>query len=874
MNPDDILVRAPRVDILETDGNHIIKSAAGIFRVHGLDDTHLHSVLSAVDGRKTAAEVCTSLSSTLSPEAALRMIATLTPAVFWTLSASRLAAGTSQQSISEPYAAKLLVVGNGRLAQSLRRFFVDGAFASVQLISYWSTVKASTHMPSAQAPDSETPKSDRHIPPDHLTLMIRNSEFIVCALEDVAYPSAIDCYRSILSSGTACLFIGAEPSGLQLGPTTIPGLTACPVCAQLARYEFHTAASPLRRVTDLLKKTRLRSAADVVPLSAFEYICATAYAEAKAFVSAPRTPRFVGHCETLSGDLLRSTVAVARSDLCDVCGRPREFTAPIHPPLIELGHTANANAISLRSHFADSVRPVLGSINSVGVVGGGTAGYLAALCLKSVRPDLSVSILESSRIGTLGVGESTQPEIVPFLHRVLGIDVYDFYENVKPTWKLGIKFRWGAPGCYEFFFPFDSARPIDSSVYDGNTDYASLLACLMKQDRVPLIRIDKQTVYSLLMDYPFAYHIDNRRFVRYLARLAKERDIANVDVEIDRALPTSDNGGIDCLIDVEGRRWKFDFYIDCSGFRSLLLGATLGVGYREYSSSLFTDSAIAGTVPRDDVIRPYTTIDTMDGGWAWNIPQVDEQHVGYVYSSDFVSEDAAATELRTRYPAVNVERTFRYRPGRHERFWVGNVAAFGNAYGFVEPLEASSIQLNMLHALQFAMSLPAVGLEHGSRDELNRIVGEDWDGYRWFLAVHYKFNRNRSSPFWNHCHEKVDVGGIVDVLQYYDRGAPEANPLGARRARPRTPYRSSGYMSILCGQQVPTRVKLEAHQSQRRYRAIRDGYEQLSTRALLQQEAMEFVMRHPEVLFRHVSDDRSWVAMMGNRLFEEDARAL
>ena len=860
MDLDAVVVRAPGVDIFVAGATHVVKSPAGAFLVHGLDDKLLRAVLCEVDGRKTVAEVCASIASRDKRGAIRRMIATLTPAVLWLISPARIVAESADRVPSPPREANVVVVGNGRLGQSLWRFFSVGGYMSVEFICDW---------PPDALPRRESSQGARQDAGD-VSATIQKHDLVICALEDVDYRCVADLWRS-LSSSTTCLFIGADPSGVQIGPTTIPGVTACPFCAQLARYELHAAESPIV-VSEFVERTRLRSIGEVVPLSALEYICASAYAEAKAFVSGERTPNFLGHYETLSADMQKRTVAVNRSHLCRLCGEERDSNDRLDTALIKLGQAANDNAISLRSHIADSVGPVSGGVGSVAVVGGGTAGYLVALSLRVVRPDLKISILESSRIGTLGVGESTQPEIVPFLHRVLEIDVHDFYEKVRPTWKLGIRFRWGAPAGHTFRFPFDSARPVDSSVYDGNTDHASLLACLMTRDRVPLVQITNGSVYSLLMDYPFAYHIDNGRFVRYLADLARQRDIAIFDVEIERAMRAPNGDRIDRLIDVDGREWEFDFYIDCSGFRSLLLGTALGVEFQDYSSSLFSDSAIAGVAPGEDVIKPYTSADTMIGGWAWNIPQLDEQHVGYVYSSDFISEEGAARELGNKYPGMKVGRTFRYRPGRHARFWVGNVAAFGNAYGFVEPLEASSIQLNMLHALQFAKSLPEVGWERANNDELNRIVAEDWDSYRWFLAAHYKYNHNRRSPFWVHCRENVDVSGIADVLEYYDRGAPGTTGRGGGGSREATPLRSSGYTAILCGQQVPTRVKLEAHQTAQRYRAVRDGYERLSSRALLQREAMAFVRRNPGVLRSHVSDDRSWVTMMANTLFTGGVR--
>lgn len=370
------------------------------------------------------------------------------------------------------------------------------------------------------------------------------------------------------------------------------------------------------------------------------------------------------------------------------------------------------------------------AVRTVGVIGGGTAGYLTALALKAKRPWLEVTLVESSTVPIIGVGEATVPLMVTFLHHYLGIDPMDLYREVQPTWKLGIKFEWG-PNPDGFMAPFDwaanSVGVLGSLAEQGDINAFTLQSLLMMADRTPVFGPDDAPIS--LMKYPaFAYHLDNERFVRFLTSLARSRGVGHIDAKIAEVVL----GGpewVDHLLTTDGRRLSFDFYVDCSGFRSLLLGKAMDTPFHSYADSLFTDSAVTGNTEHGGHIKPYTTATTMNSGWCWTIPTRESDHHGYVYSSAAISDEEAAEELARRFPGITAPRQVRFRVGRHDQAWRGNTMAIGNSYGFVEPLESSGLLMITQGILALVTSLPAswsdpVGPGRGERRP-GQEVGRD-----------------------------------------------------------------------------------------------------------------------------------------------------
>ncbi len=414
----------------------------------------------------------------------------------------------------------------------------------------------------------------------------------------------------------------------------------------------------------------------------------------------------------------------------------------------------------------------------VGILGGGTAGYLAALAIRARRPRVELTLIESSAVPVIGVGEATTPLLPQFLHADLGLSVHRLWREVRPTLKLGIRFAWGEA---DFNYPFGPLRLLEPAVYDGDTEAASLRSLLMSAGRLPLFSAEGTDDGPLEPRFgtAVAYHLDNRRFVTYLQERAAAAGITPVDATIADVRLAGDGASVAELLADDGRRFRADLWIDCTGFRSLLLGDSLGSPWVPYDASLFTDRALLATAPADHS-PPHTRADTWDAGWCWSIPQRGTAdtgeasfHHGYVYSSAFLDDAGAEAELARRLPGATAGRTVRFRAGRHRHFVLGNVAALGNAYGFVEPLESTSLHLLVRQIGLLLRLIPWRPEELDGRLALaNRRVAGWWDYVRWFLALHFRFNRRWDTPFWLACRERVDLSAWEELLAVYRRRGP------------------------------------------------------------------------------------------------------
>ena len=504
------------------------------------------------------------------------------------------------------------------------------------------------------------------------------------------------------------------------------------------------------------------------------------------------------------------------------------------------------------------------AFGTIAIVGGGTAGYLAALTLRKFHPNAKITLIESSRIPIIGVGESTTSEIVPFLHKVLELDIEEFYRKVIPTWKLGIKFIWGPLEKGYFNYPFDRGPILEGHIYEGHTRDFSLSAALMSTDRSLLLSA-ADTHVSLLSHQPFGYHLDNRRFVRYLTEKAKERGIEILDLEIVDASLAADGETIDYVVSSDGLKLSYDFYVDCTGFRSLLIEKVLGSQFISYDESLYTDSAVVANAPHGGKIKPYTTAETMDHGWCWNIPQIDEDHLGYVFSSAFCDIDQATSEFQEKHPGIHDLWTLKFRSGRHHEFLKGNVAAIGNSYGFVEPLESTAIFVICRECLLLARHLESIVVDDSIKQFLNATVSSVWDYIRWFLSVHYRFNDRSATPFWEECRRNVRIDGASPILERFQQAAPLVYGEARFGFAGGPNFDSFGYDSLFLGQAVPANY-LPPRQERAEYADYREQIQTLVSKSMLQREALEVVCDEKAELLRESVKTGSWVVMMADAM--------
>jgi tryptophan halogenase len=459
-------------------------------------------------------------------------------------------------------------------------------------------------------------------------------------------------------------------------------------------------------------------------------------------------------------------------------------------------------------------------IKRVVVVGGGSAGFLAAITIKARAPGLAVTVIRSKEIGIIGVGEGSTAILPAHLHGYLAIDFREFYRLADPLWKLGIKFLWGKRPFFHYSFQnqFEAWLPglAKNAAYyfprDAALAHTGPGASLMTLGNAFLRRTDN----SVVMSRGIAYHLENEKFVRFLESYAARLGVEIVDdtiVEVHQ-----DDSGVTGLRLAGGTTRSGELYIDCSGFQSLLMSKALGEPLVSFASSLFCDRAVVGGWPRgDEPVLPYTTAETMDAGWCWQIEHEHRINRGYVYSSGFISDEGAEREFRAKNPKVEATRVVKFVSGRYARSWVKNVVAIGNASGFVEPLESTSLAFICTETVWLIEALldadreirpSVVGL-------FNKRVGKAWDVIRQFLALHYKFNDRLDTPFWRECREKTDLCGAAEFVEYYRENGP-SQLWYKTLLNPDDQFQMEGYLAMLVGQRVPYRTEFKPSDNERR----------------------------------------------------------
>jgi tryptophan halogenase len=442
------------------------------------------------------------------------------------------------------------------------------------------------------------------------------------------------------------------------------------------------------------------------------------------------------------------------------------------------------------------------------VLGGGTAGLMAALSLRRMLPRLHVRVIHSADIGVIGVGEGTTPLFPNYLLGTLGMDPVRLYAEAQPVWKLGLRMLWGPRPeyFYSFSHQFD-ARWSDlpkSNGYYCQDDYvpADIPSALMAAGKTASRGANGWPKF-----HPgYAFHIENERLVGYLTNRCREAGVAFTEGTVEQV--ERGTAGVAALLLDTGERITGDLFIDASGFRSELLERTLEEPFESFNDVLFCDRAVIGGWTRTtEPILPYTTAETMDAGWCWQIEHEHFINRGYVFSSRFISDDEARAELLRKNPKITSEpRLVKFRAGRHTRNWVGNVVAIGNADGFVEPLEATAISI-MIYSIQALIEVlregtPTVGMVA----TYNSLVADVWKETRDFLALHYRFNTRLDTKFWQHCRENTPLGSVQPLVDFYQDSGPSM--LGRHLlGHHDNIFGLDGHLVMLIGQAVPHRSR-------------------------------------------------------------------
>jgi tryptophan halogenase len=399
------------------------------------------------------------------------------------------------------------------------------------------------------------------------------------------------------------------------------------------------------------------------------------------------------------------------------------------------------------------------TLRNIVIAGGGTAGWMTAAALaRFCGRGWTITLVESDEIGTVGVGEATIPMIRLF-NQALGIDEAEFLRETHGTWKLGIEFDgWGAPGeryMHAFgqvgrglgLLPFHHywLRAHASGRAGPLGDYV-LNAVAAKAGR--FAHVDR-AADSVLPPMPYAFHFDAGLYAAYLRRFAEARGVARIEGRIDGVERHGERGDISALVLAEGVRVAGDLFVDCSGFRALLIEGALETGFEDWGHWLPCDRAFAVPCERVDPLLPYTRATAREAGWQWRIPLQHRTGNGYVFSSAHIGEDEAASVLLANLDGAPQAdpRLLKFRAGKRRKAWNRNVVAIGLASGFLEPLESTSIHLIQSGITRLLDFLPAGPVADADRDAYNRLADFEIERIRDFVILHYVANR-RHDAFW------------------------------------------------------------------------------------------------------------------------------
>jgi len=416
------------------------------------------------------------------------------------------------------------------------------------------------------------------------------------------------------------------------------------------------------------------------------------------------------------------------------------------------------------------------------IIGGGTAGWMTAAALaRLLGHACTVHLIESEQIGIVGVGEATLPQMRAFNAR-LGIAEADFMAWTRGTFKLGIEFRdWGKIGD-SYIHPFGTfgrgRGEVDFHHYWARLralgvpvrpleDYS--FACAMaRANRFAIPASDPAAIAST---FGYAYHFDATLFAPYLRALAESAGVRRTEGEVVAVARDGASGDIAQLTLRSGETVAGDLFVDCSGFRSLLLGEALGEPWQDWSHWLPADRAVAMPCRSQGELTPYTSAIAMPAGWRWRIPLQHRTGNGYVYASAFLPDDRAADALQAAIEGAPIAppRPLRFRAGRRQRSWVNNCVAIGLASGFLEPLESTSIHLVQAAISQLVELFPARRVSPIERDEFNRLVDYEYDRIRDFLILHYHATTRRDSPFWDYVRTMPIPDSLAEKIDLFRR---------------------------------------------------------------------------------------------------------
>ena len=422
------------------------------------------------------------------------------------------------------------------------------------------------------------------------------------------------------------------------------------------------------------------------------------------------------------------------------------------------------------------------AIDHIIIVGGGTAGWMAAAALSRIRAGrpVAITLIESEEIGTVGVGEATIPPFLDF-NRLLEIDERDMLSMVQGSFKLGIQFvNWGKIGD-SYIHPFGNY----GYQVDGISFHHVWHKYQQAGDKRPIQVFNVETMaahfgrFARTEDYQrddlppvnYAYHIDAGRYARYLRNYAETRGVVRREGKISDVTLDNESGFVSSVTMESGDVLEGGLFIDCSGVRGLLIEQALKTGYDDWSNYLPCNRAVALPCLREDGRGPlpYTRATAHSAGWQWQVPLQHRNGNGHVYCNEYMSDDEAHSILVNNIAGKpGAEPNFlRFVTGRRKKFWNKNVVALGLASGFMEPLESTSLHLVNTGINKLIALLSLDGVTQAQEDAFNRLTGKEYERIRDFLILHYNSTTRDDSPFWNYCRNMPVPDSLTEKVELF-----------------------------------------------------------------------------------------------------------
>jgi tryptophan 7-halogenase len=445
-------------------------------------------------------------------------------------------------------------------------------------------------------------------------------------------------------------------------------------------------------------------------------------------------------------------------------------------------------------------------VQSLVIVGGGTAGWMAAAALaKVLRGKVEITLVESEEIGTVGVGEATIPMIQRF-NQVLEIDEDEFVRETQGTFKLGIEFvNWGKLGeryMHGFGKMGQDLWTITFDQYwqkmfrEGKAqDLGQYSMTRVAAYQNKFMRPPADLPNSPLADIAYAFHFDAGLYAKYLRKYAEKLGVKRIEGKIKDVGVDAHTGFVETLNLEDGQQIAGQLFIDCSGFRGLLIEETLKTGYEDWTQWLPCDRAMAVPCASAKELLPYTRSTARQAGWQWRIPLQHRIGNGHVFCSQYISEDEATATLLQNLDgeALAEPRPLKFKTGMRNKTWNKNVVAMGLASGFMEPLESTSIHLIQTAIQRLINFFPAQSFSMTDIDEYNRQTRFEYERIRDFIVLHYRANQRQDSAFWKHC-QTMEIPETLqqklDLFKTHGRIIREGNEL----------FSEVGWLQVMHGQ--------------------------------------------------------------------------